>query len=139
MTRPVAGLISCVSLKQKRPAPAIELYQSDLFKKSRKFVEKYHLPIYILSAKYGLIPSSKIIEPYDLTLNTMSKQEIAEWADRVAASVKDDFGSSPLLVLAGEKYLSFAARCENKIIAPLGKLSFGRRLQYLKKAIGEPS
>lgn len=133
MTRPVAALISCVSKKQNKPCSAIDLYTSPLFKKSVKFANKYGLSIYILSAKYYLVRSDRIIAPYDLTLNSMSRSELDQWAKVTAEQIKTEFNNGTLLVLAGSKYLSFTKYTDNPIIDPLKNLGIGKRLQYLDK------
>ena len=60
--------------------------------------------IFILSAKYGLLPLETEIKPYDLTLNKMSIEEIKKWSigvlkelERNANLDKDIF-----IFLAGE-------------------------------------
>lgn len=132
MSKPVAGLIACVSKKQSRPCKAIDLYTSDLFKKSVRYINQFGLPIYILSAKYNLIRSDRVIVPYDLTLNNLKKSELEKWAIVTAEEIKNEFGDQTLLVLAGKKYLSFSQYTNNKIIDPLKTLGIGKRLQYLK-------
>lgn len=113
--------------------PAKDLYSSSLFVKSRFFAEGLGLPIYVLSAKHGLIPGDKIIAPYNQTLNTMTRNEIEEWASGVARGVQGAFGDQALLVMAGSKYLSFLSKVKNPVINPMKGLSIGRRLQWLKQ------
>ena len=64
-------LVACVAGKNKKPAPAEDLYNSDLFHKSMAYAHKLtpnDSDIYILSAKHHLLPIKKVIEPYDMTL-----------------------------------------------------------------------
>ena len=56
-------LVSCVKSKLPRPAPAKELYTSDLFRKERAVVEAEGWPWFILSAQYGLVHPGTEIEP----------------------------------------------------------------------------
>ena len=77
------GLISCVSMKQNRVADASELYISPLFKKSKEYATKRLDKFFILSAKHGLLKPTDKIHPYDMTLNTMHKEERIEWAEKV--------------------------------------------------------
>lgn len=132
---PVVTLIACCATKKKTPDKAIDLYQSDLFKKSVKYALSYRLPIYILSAKYGLINSNRLIFPYNLTLNNFSKDDLIDWEKKVAIDIKKNFGDNPLIVLAGSKYLVFGDYCDNKIINPMRGLGIGERLHYLKSKI----
>ncbi len=135
MSKPVAILISCVSMKASKPCIAKELYISPLFKKAYQWATQYKIPIYILSAKYGLIKDDQYISPYEKTLNNMSKDEIDLWGKSTAQSISRIIGGGDLLVLAGEKYLTFSKYCENKIINPLKGLGIGKRLQWLDQHI----
>lgn len=68
------ALISCVKQKADKPQKARNLYISSLFVKSLEYAEKINVDkIYVLSAKYGLVPIDKVIEPYEKTLNNMKK------------------------------------------------------------------
>jgi hypothetical protein len=136
LTKPVTALISCCSQKISRPSEAINLYISPLFLKSKQYAEKYGLPIWILSAKYKLISSKMIIAPYNLTLNDFNTQQLDEWSEDVAAQIKQQFESSPLLVLAGSKYLGFAQYIDNQIIDPMKGLPIGKRLHWLNQRLG---
>jgi hypothetical protein len=133
MTKPVAALIACVKSKRRYPSAAKDLYISSLFCKSKLFADSLGLDVYILSAKHGLIHGNKIVAPYEETLNKKSKADIQLWADKVAAQVSAKFGCDPLMVLAGENYLSFASLIPNQIINPLEGLSIGKRLQWLNQ------
>ena len=77
------GLIGCVGLKLPHKAKAKELYLSDLFKKSLAYCLKNYEKNFILSALYGVVDLEEEIEPYDLTLNTMPKQLIYVWSEKV--------------------------------------------------------
>jgi cytoplasmic iron level regulating protein YaaA (DUF328/UPF0246 family) len=77
-------LISCVSKKLPRNSKARDLYISPLFKKNLQYALKLAPDqIFILSAKYGLVGLDDEIEPYEMTLNTMSVKEIKQWANSV--------------------------------------------------------
>ncbi|MGE7649199.1 DUF6884 domain-containing protein [Peribacillus frigoritolerans] len=67
------ALVSCTKLKVSYPCSAREMYQeSTLFKKAVKFIEQHDYDDwFILSAEYGLLRQQNVIDPYDLTLNTM--------------------------------------------------------------------
>lgn len=68
-------LISCTSKKQEFKCIAEEMYsKSLLFRLSLSYalnrVDDKNSQIFVLSAKYGLLPLSKIIEPYNMTLKS---------------------------------------------------------------------
>jgi len=131
MDKPAAALIACVKSKHPKPMAAKDLYSSALFTKSKAFVEQRGLTVYVLSAKYGLISGNRIIAPYEQTLNNMGRDEVAAWAATVAKNIQSTFGDQALLVMAGEKYLSFCDLVSNPIINPMKGLSIGKRLQWL--------
>ncbi len=129
------GLISCVSMKQNRVADASELYISPLFKKSKEYATKRLDKFFILSAKHGLLKPTDKIHPYDMTLNTMHKEERIEWAEKVfkklikVVSKKDE-----IVFLAGENYREFLEKKirerGNKTACPLYRMSIGEQLQW---------
>lgn len=99
------GLISCVKSKRTSAAQAKDLYISSLFRKSRAFVERHCDSWFILSAKYGLVAPADRIEPYNETLNTKSRQERQQWADRVwAALCRQLQPNDHVTILAGKRY-----------------------------------
>ena len=81
-------LVSCVGQKLSVPAPAADLYTSAWFRKARSYVAESGEPWFILSAKYGLVHPDKVIEPYDVTLNTMPVADRREWARSVLGDLE---------------------------------------------------
>lgn len=68
-------LISCAKTKRNTPSAAKDLYQSDLFRSMRRYAEENADTWYILSAKHGVLQPDTIIDPYEKTLNQMTKPE----------------------------------------------------------------
>ena len=60
-------IIPCSSRKKSfdKPMPAIELFDGVLARVVRK--RSPGLPVFIMSAKYGLIPSTELIEQYEIS------------------------------------------------------------------------
>ena len=83
-------LVGCVKTKVEFPTEAGKLYISPLFKKTVRFIqaEPECDDWFILSAKYGLIEKTKIIAPYELTLNSFSSPKLKEWAEDVFEEIK---------------------------------------------------
>ena len=78
------GLISCTKAKQTYLCKAREMYSaSDLFRKAYKYCTANYTRVAILSAKYGLLLPNDIIDPYNLTLNEMSTEEVKAWSEKV--------------------------------------------------------
>ena len=83
--------IACVKTKRTTRSKAKDMYISPMFKKAYKYALKY-VPedkIYILSAKYGLIHNSQIIDPYEKTLNAERDKERKIWAYNVIQQIKE--------------------------------------------------
>ena len=130
------GLISCVSKKQSYAAKAADIYVSSLFTKSRRFVEQSCDSWFILSAKYGLILPSEVIEPYEETLNKKSKIERVNWALKVWAKLRNYIKPGDrITILAGERYrenlLPLLQEYGCRIEIPLQGLGIGLQLQWL--------
>jgi len=137
------GLISCVGKKHPNAIEARDLYDSALFAKSREFVERYCDFWFILSAKYGLIEPTAVIEPYEETLNTKSRRERDEWAEEVWAMLCQQLKPDDhVTILAGERYReSLMPRITKygcQVDVPMKGLGIGRQLQWLSRHIEQP-
>lgn len=131
-------LISCVSKKAENKTEAKNLYISDLFKKSYQYAKKIgggQEKIFILSAKYGIIKDTEIIEPYNLSLNNFTEKQRKEWAKKVYYKLIEFITpDDEIIFLAGENYIKYLRIVlKNKKSEPLKGLGIGKRLKYLKK------
>lgn len=90
-----------------------------------------------MSAKYGLVPLKKLIDPYNQTLNNMKSYEIKVWADKVIDELKNH--STPekdhFVFLAGLNYRKFLTPHFKHFEVPMEGLGIGKQLQYLKNHI----
>lgn len=91
---------------------------------------------YILSAKHGLVKPDDVLEPYDLTLNTMTVKERRAWAEVVLADLmKAVPKSTSITFLAGKSYRAFLVeplRTKGYAIhIPMEGLGIGKQLQWL--------
>lgn len=138
------ALLSCTKRKAGYPAPARVFYSvSPIFRKALAYVSRHADQIYVLSAKYGLVTLDQVLEPYDLTLNTMSLRQRQEWAERVLAQIQSrhgrDLSGLTFEFHTGEKYRvpledvlrEAAATC----VCPVAGLPIGRRLRYYAGAV----
>jgi hypothetical protein len=131
-------LISCVSKKLSQEAKAKDLYISQLFKLNLAYAYKLNPDkIFILSAKYGLLKLETTIEPYEMTLNTMSSSAVKEWAELVLADLKKeaDLQSDKIIFLAGERYRRYLIPALTHYEVPLSGLPIGKQLQYLGRRV----
>jgi hypothetical protein len=102
-------IVSCS--RRKNPAskklPAIERYDGPIFQVLRKFLREFPkdartLDVYILSAKFGLIPSQQKIPWYDLLMDSQRATEL-----------------NPKVIAAAQKIL--ARNCYDKSFICVGK------------------
>lgn len=87
------AVISCKKQKQKHACEADEMYsKSFVYRAQRNFIKLSYDQYLILSSKYGLIKSDKIIEPYDISLyknptinfdNTITVQDVVGFWNNV--------------------------------------------------------
>ena len=127
-------LISCVSKKRSYKTKARDLYVSALFKKNLQYALKLKPDqIFVLSAKYGLVSLDEEIEPYDLTLNTMSANEVKKWAEGVVRDLasRSDLQQDEFIFLAGAKYRKYLVEHLAHVEIPFEGLTIGRQLQQL--------
>lgn len=101
------ALITCTSRKKACKCPAKELYSaSPNFRYLHEYAKLAADKIFILSAKYGLVKEDEILEPYNKTLDDMSKEERFAWKEVVVKRLKEltDVANDEFIVLAGSKY-----------------------------------
>lgn len=128
------GLVACASQKLDRPAPARDLYVSQLFKKASAYAEATCDRWYILSAKHGLIRPDEVIEPYDMRLGTSTGPDVNAWADRVREQLAAKLAEVPrvtLVALAGAQYQTVLRPCQWPFEIPMKGLGIGQQLGYL--------
>lgn len=138
MTKKVV-LISCVSQKASHPAQAKDLYIGTLFKLNLKYAKTLKPDdIFVLSAKHGLLPLEKKIEPYEQTLNNMRTSEIKHWANGVLEQINEicSIDETEFIFLAGEKYRKYLLPHLKTTQIPLEGLRIGKQLQKLKELTG---
>jgi len=127
-------LISCVSKKGDKKTKAKDLYKSPLFVKSLAYAQKINPDkIYILSALHHLLELDTEIEPYNLTLNNMTKSNKTNWGKIVIEQLKKvaDIKNDKFIILAGQNYLAPIQNCLTNIETPLNGKKIGERLQFL--------
>jgi hypothetical protein len=113
---------------------------SDLFTKAYSYATKKYDSVAILSAKHGLLLPDEEIQPYDLTLNNMSSDEVKAWSEKVFSQMKcklnlSDFGRA--CFHTGNRYRKYlipkletmGIKCE----VPLKNLGIGKQLAWYKQ------
>lgn len=130
------ALIGCCSKKLDRPAPARDLYLSNLFKLSVAYAESRDLPWLVLSAKWGLVDPDQVLEPYELSLVCWRDAELRRWGVGVAGELNRRFPGARYVFLAGSRYWAAVSSFgPARVESPLDRLQIGDRLSFLKRAI----
>lgn len=129
-TRPLY-LIACSGSKLDHAAPALELYTGQAFRFAVRAAADGD--ILILSALHGLVEPDTVLEPYNVTLSTMSAADRAAWAETVADDL-DFYAHRPIVVLAGADYAAACSRLP-RADYPLKGLGIGMQLQCLKNMV----
>lgn len=89
------ALIGCVKKKTGYPCEAKDMYISPLFRGCYRLAKRMGAEkIFILSAKYGLIEETQVIQPYNETLNDKSERERKIWAYNICQSLIQGGGKS---------------------------------------------
>lgn len=129
-------LIACGASKLAHATEAKNLYQGDLFKKSRAFAERQSDGYFILSAMHDLVEPLRTLGPYERSLDSMGKREREAWGKRVVDSVVWNVPKgSKITLLAGATYaepITEALKAAGfDVVLPLKGLAIGKQLQAL--------
>lgn len=132
------ALVSCVKKKRSGPCMAKDLYVSPLFRFMRTYAEHKADRWFILSAKYGLVRPTDVLESYEQTLNESSVKQRRKWAAHVLQQMRDEDLLRPgvtFLWLAGQAYQKYLSSLLAGLsqLDPLAGKRFGERLAWLKK------
>lgn len=150
---PRVALIGCGKQKAAYTCQAQWMYRSQLFIAAKRYAMFTCDRYYILSAKHGLLRPLETIEPYDVSMASLSKDKRTAWGMRVwrqldKAIPHEKEANATIVFLAGEKYdsalevpLSLAPKYDGKPWAdrefhwetPLEGLGIGERLHWLKE------
>lgn len=90
--------------------------------------------VFILSAKHGLVPSLKMLEPYDVAMNDLDPSARARWGERVRAQIRAAIPAPALVdLLAGSAYADALGQLAGyRVRQPMRGLGLGKRVQYLR-------
>lgn len=69
--------------KLKTRALAENMFTAPLFKKARAYARSHSNYWYILSARYGLLKPGDLIDPYSITVDDLSDDDLFKLAQRV--------------------------------------------------------
>lgn len=95
--------------------------------------------IYILSAKYGVLPLEKVIEPYNKTLNNMNIQEKQDWKNMVIKQL-EDIGinkDTEVVFICGTNYYTLLEDYFTNYKLPLPKQGIGVQQHFMIEELRE--
>ena len=135
-------LLRCTKSKLDHPAQAQELYAaSPMFRKTLEYGKALKPDkMYILSAKHHLVPLTKELAPYDMTLKDMKKDEKEKWGQLVIDQMKQagiDPKTDKFTFLTGTEYMKPLANYipDANMIKPMEGKKFGERLSWLNSQV----
>ena len=119
-------ILSCSQRKHSNPSllPALERYDGPAFRVVNKFMrvrpfEAQSLDVYVLSAKFGLIPSSQLIPNYDHRMTLQKVRELQLLTLTELKKILVDKQYDELFISMGKDYLRVLAGYESLIPANL--------------------
>lgn len=118
------------------PCEAVKLYDaSTLFRCSLAYARQLSCPIYILSAKHGLVAEDQVLAPYNECLAEQTRCEKEVWADGVLSQLnaRFDLGQTQFIILAGKEYCQPLLPSLPHYRLPLRGMSLGRRISALSE------
>ena len=130
--------IGCVKSKRSRRSKAADLYTSALFRKSYAYAQTLNPDqVFILSAKHGVLRPTDEIEPYEMTLKKMSRQERRAWSEKVLSELSKsaDLQNDEFVFLAGQPYREHLVNRIRNYTVPMEGLTFGQQLQWLSERL----
>lgn len=125
-------ILGCGSSKHDKGMPAIDLYKGGNFSLRRSLARDLvdDRRIFILSAKFGLIRSSQVIQPYDLRLGdegSVTKQRVASQARRLRIS------NYPAIFLGGSDYYDLCREAFVRVESILPKAIIHRQHLFMAR------
>jgi hypothetical protein len=138
-------LVGCCKRKLSHAAPAKDLYCSTLFRLSRQWAERHADAWAILSARYGVVETETVIQPYDTTIadrspfgqSPLTPKEFGPWLCASVQAWRSRFATpargAALVILAGRDYWQGLVGHRLSFSTPLDGLNIGRRLRWLKQ------
>ena len=136
------GLVGCGKAKLGHAAPVRQLYTGSLFRGALQVATaRCGANVMVLSAKHGLVPLDICVEPYELSLLRLSREERARWGELVGNELLWRFPDvvAELQVFAGAPYVD-ALRPHVPdgwtLEDPLAGLQVGERLAWLARERG---
>jgi hypothetical protein len=130
-------IIPCGSRKLDHPAPAGEMYVGSYHRACARAAAARGGRVLIMSARYGLLDPSTVIEPYNLRMGqpgSVTRKQLREQAGRLGV-----LGATRVTVIAGRRYAAKAREVWAHVEQPLcGTRGIGEQLARLAGIAATP-
>lgn len=131
--------ISCTKKKKDHKCTAREMYSASAwFRGAYSYAITLNpSKIYILSAKYGLLEPTDVIEPYEKSLITEKDKEIRNWSRMVFAQMekKQINKGEEAIFICGKNYRKYLRNYFTKSSAPFEHMAIGQQLSFFNKKV----
>ena len=87
------GLVACAATKATSAQPARLLYRSPLFRAASSYAAAVYDYWFVLSARHYLVHPDEELEPYDATLNRMTRDDREHWGRYVEGNLRLGHGA----------------------------------------------
>ena len=100
------AFITCGKAKRAETCEAKDMYISPLSKNKQLYLKLLYpnIPIYILSAKYGVLALTDIIEPYDKELPLRDCEQKTLWKAKVSKQLSKFRADEDIIFLGARHY-----------------------------------
>lgn len=105
----ILNIIACGQRKRQTASPAMELYTGPVFQRSLEIARADGLPVLILSTKYGLVDPTTVLQPYELSSQSLVGEDRSRLVDMLRRQLAPflEGGLTHAFVLGGRDYLQF--------------------------------
>lgn len=118
MTAPEIVVVACGAAKRSGRHRARDLYTGSYFRAALGLADALRRPTFIISAKYGLVRTTDLLDCYDVSMGDAGAVTI-----EVVRSQARDFGVADcgrVMVLGGKRYVSFLSEIWPDVWNPAG-------------------
>lgn len=144
-------ILSCSERKRPGPGllPALERYDGPAFRVLRRYLRDYPLDppdVHILSAEFGLIPSTRLIPDYDRRMTVARARDLRLSVQESLGKILDGYEDDPptsgqMLLCLGHDYrealAGYAGPAAEMLPGRCVRAGLGRRLTLLRDWLHE--
>lgn len=128
------AVVGCGAAKRCEPSKARNLYVGNLFRSAYSYARRAGAsPIWILSARHGLVASDAVIAPYNCAVGGFNRAELGQWLELVGTQLSA-LPSGEILALVPAAYERALEPRAADLRNPLRGMAIGQRLRFLKVA-----